>query len=351
MNDSRMDRAIARLVGDRELEASILFPEKPDFATEGFLTHNTDMRARIVRFIMQNVFENPIPLVFSTESLLVGIDSLDRKYYVLQDPGLDIGCWRQISPFGTMELVATDTTTLSSIELLLRTGMSELPDRTKNVCVYCRKKGTDLITCIGCQVGAAHSFCFTPIPHIAWACSDACKDLSLANRLGSFIAVIEPLQKAAMRKRRRMAHEISNLGGGTSSVEGSKRVSRSGRVSGTVDYSFREFDEAISSAIRKSERNDIQLVFQPEPSRTLSREERMALRYQNEAEQHVFMDELSEDPVLPDSLEEANHYVEDVHVLDQSDHLGTDMRDEDAPILEAPSQEQLANVHISDIPI
>jgi len=123
---------------------------------------------------------------------------------------------------------------------------------------------------------------------IPWCCSNACHQLALASILQGFVAEIEPLQKAAARKKRRLASEMSSLqitarDYGESS---SRRVStRGGRVTSGHDYSFRDYDRAISDAIRKSERksadaysSEEEIASHREVSRNLSREERMAMR-------------------------------------------------------------------------
>lgn len=270
-----------KLLSDREFEASILFPmgSVPDLTLGGFLTQSTEIRARLVRFLMQNTFENPVSIpVVSLDSFLLGSDSLNHSYYVLKDTSLDVGCWRFIG--GDFELVATDTAALMSIEIKLRSSMGLLPNRTAGVCCLCRKRvgSSNICICIGCKVGTAHKSCVLS----DWVtCSVECSDLALCNRILAYIEEIEPLQKAAMRKRRRMNHELSNLGL-TTQVSGT-RVSSRGRVSGNVDYSFREFDEAITHAIRKSEKKSNEYIPEYEKqdlvsTKTLTRDERMALR-------------------------------------------------------------------------
>jgi hypothetical protein len=123
---------------------------------------------------------------------------------------------------------------------------------------------------------------------LPWSCSGQCRQSKLANDIALFVAEIEPIQKAAARKKRRLASELSSLQINSRDFDdapsSSRRVStRGGRSASSFDYSFREFDRAISDAIRKSERKSADAESSEEEprqlsSRTLSREERMALR-------------------------------------------------------------------------
>jgi hypothetical protein len=104
--------------------------------------------------------------------------------------------------------------------------------------------------------------------------------------LQSFVEEIEPLQKAATRKRRRLAGELHALqiGSGNFEVDPSSRRASRARATGTVDYSFRDYDKFISHAIRKSEKKSDLTSSEEEGrsrrpvSRVMTREERMALR-------------------------------------------------------------------------
>jgi hypothetical protein len=288
--DSRLDRAIVRLLSDRELEASLLFPHGVDMS-EGFLSLSTDMKARLVRFIMQTVFENPTSLTRGSDDIgfpWVAEDSQGNRYFVIKDTTLEIGCWKQMPNHGQVELIAANTETLSVFLLKLRSGLDS-PARSKHTCIYCKKRSADnaSITCRGCQIGCCHFRCMPPseLSGLPWSCSPTCRELHLIEYLDAFIKEIEPLQKAVMRKRRRLAGEISSLQISTKGFESERRErtsTRERRSSGHIDYSFKDFDRSISEAIKRSERresaeSDEELSPQVRP---VSREERMALRHQ-----------------------------------------------------------------------
>ena len=333
MHDSRMDRAISRLISDRQVEAECLFSrgEALDFVQSGFLSRSADERARTVRFIMQSVFESPQALLsagFKLVDSLIGIDSQLRRYYLIQDTMLDIGCWREIEGSNVVELVATDTPMLSGLVASLKPNIP-IPDWTKNVCTYCRKRivsGTISLLCGGCPTGTCHTSC---VPDLEvydkfWACSPACRDLSLILNFERFIEEIEPLQKAAMRKRRRLASEISALQVHSKfeQATGDSRRSSRGRVSGVVDYSFRDYDQAISNAIRKSEKKsdyyseEDSLYVQP-ATRQLSREDRMLMREKRQDLQDV--DIVREKGVESMEMPNVDTAIDPIEALESAD--------------------------------
>ena len=140
-NDSRMDRAIARLITDRPLEASILFQGRTfaEIESVGFLSLNYEDRARMVRFIMQATFETPHMILQNAEptgTSLVGVDAEGSRYHLLKDTSLEVGCWKEVDKFGSVELIATTTDALLGVSNGLRSPVV-FPDRTKNTCVYC----------------------------------------------------------------------------------------------------------------------------------------------------------------------------------------------------------------------
>jgi len=309
-NDSRMDRAIARLMSDRSLEASFLFGEAnfPDLESHGFLSLDYEQRARVVRFIMQSTFESPHLVLQGADvssSAIVGVDADGSRYFLVKDTSLEVGCWKDIDNHGSVELVATSTDTLITLSNSLRSGTT-LPDRTKGTCVYCRKKvpsNVDSYLCAGCSVGACHTKCMPSeeFNGLHWCCSSDCKQFALAHHLRDFANEIEPQQKAAARKKRRIASELSSLQisakdyGVSESRRRTSTTTRGGRVLGSVDYSFRDYDRAISDAIRKCERKTASEPYSSEEdtaakesSRSLSRDERMAMRNQRLSQyQHV----------------------------------------------------------------
>lgn len=290
-NDSRMDRAISRLLSDRELEASILFREVslPDMSA-GFLSLSTDTRLRVVRFIMQSVFETPNVGINTTDHMRnahVGTDAEGNRYYVLHDTSLEVGCWKESKGTYQVELVATSTDEMSNLATRLKSGVN-LPDRSRNACVYCRKKTSESdIQCMGCGEGPCHFKCMpaSELNGLQWVCSAECRQVHLSNFLAAFVADIEPQQKAAMRKRRRLAGEIHALQINSQDyqAEGLRRSSRERRVVSQPDYSFRDYEKSMSQAIRRSERksdyasSEEEAMYVPSP-RPLTREERMALR-------------------------------------------------------------------------
>ena len=350
-NDSRMDRAIVRLIADRPLEASILLhgSSLPDLESVGFLSLNFEQRARIVRFIMQSTFESPHMVLQGADvssTLVVGADSEGWRYFLVKDKSLEIGCWKEIDNHGSVELIATSTDALITASNALRAS-STLPDRTRDFCVYCRKKvpsNVDSQLCAGCAVGACHSKCLPSkeIDGLSWCCSSDCKQVALANYLRDFANEIEPQQKAAARKKRRIASELSSLQisakdyGVSETRRRASTTTRGGRISSSVDYSFRDYDRAISDAIRKSERKSASEPYSSEedvsykqPSRSLSRDERMALRNQRFVEHEprameqtidVQMSQSDESPEVFDSQEPSG-------VIESDDVGGTNAVD------------------------
>ena len=289
--DSRMDRAITRLLADREFDASILFPYDtiPDL-TNGFLSLSTDTRVRLVRFIMQSVFSAPHVIlsgVTNPSIALVGIDAGGHRYYLLKDSTLEVGCWREVANSGAVELIATSTDIMSSMAASLKADLVH-PERSKGMCTYCRKKiSEEVVTCHGCEYGSCHYKCLpsAELNGIPWSCSSACRQSYLANTIQMFVDEIEPQQKAAMRKRRRLAGEIHSLQihSNDFKTDNSRRSTRGGRATGAVDYSFRDYDKFISHAIKRSERradyasSEEETYIEP-VAKVMSREERMALR-------------------------------------------------------------------------
>ena len=301
-NDSRMDRAIHRLIMDRPIEASILFPGTilPELESVGFLGLSYNQRARVVRFIMQTSFESPNIALQGAEvsgSPIVGTDADGTRYFLVKDSTLEVGCWKEVDQFGSVELIATTTDGLLNVSNTLRSS-SSYPGRTKDTCVYCRKRtqsGIESQLCAGCSVGKSHGKCVpsSELNGLPWCCTRECKQLALSNFLRDFANEIEPQQKAAARKKRRIASELSSLQisakdyGTTDTRRRSTTTTRGGRQSSSVDYSFRDYDKAISDAIRKSERKSMSETYSSEEdtaykqaSRSLSRDERMALRNQ-----------------------------------------------------------------------
>jgi hypothetical protein len=218
-NDSRMDRAIQRLLIDRPIEAAILFQgAPPEIESVGFLGLAYDQRARVVRFIMQATFETPSIVFQGSEvpiSPVVGYDATGSRYFLVKDSTLEVGCWKEVDQFGSVELIATSTDGLLTVSNTLRSSVT-FPDRTKDMCVYCRKRapaGGDSELCSGCITGKCHMKCMPSSEFIGlpWCCTPACRQLALSNYLRDFANEIEPQQKAAARKKRRLASELSSL--------------------------------------------------------------------------------------------------------------------------------------------
>ncbi len=302
--DNRMDRALARLMQDKEFEYSILLERSlgdlKDITETSFvfLSQNAEVRARVLRFLFQvtldNVHSSMYQVVKPTTSV-VGIDRDGFRYYFLSDSNLEIGCWKEIDSVGAVELIATTTegllTSLSALKAKL--DMSEQLI-SKGACSYCRKRTgntSDEVICDGCQVGTCHYRCIpaNELLGFPWTCSGDCRESCALRKLSDLLDQIEPLQRAAMRKRRRLAAEIHSLEISSKDFTNTEnvRTSRRGRhIQGqSVDYSFRDYDKAISDAIRKSERksehsvSDEEYIHYKEPShRPMSRDERMALR-------------------------------------------------------------------------
>ena len=219
---------------------------------------------------------------------VVGVDADGLRYFLLKDTSLEVGCWREASASAVCELIATSTDTIRAVATQLRSTLS-LPDRSKNICVYCRKRVSHpSLNCTACDIGCCHYACLpaAELTNLPWNCSPSCHQLKLANLLQTFVDDIEPQQKAAMRKRRRLQGEISSLRvqDGDVNLDSSSRRTSRGRSATGVDYSFRDYDRLMNEAIRKSERGAEISASEEEivrhNSRVLSREERMALREQ-----------------------------------------------------------------------
>lgn len=289
--DLRLDRAISRLVEEKKLECSILFkPEKIPDLTNGFLSLPTDARLRIIRLILIAAVGASALSVANEKSpgAVIGMDSQGLRYFLLKDSNLEIGCWKESSASMNVELVATSTEALTSIYLSLRSTVIH-PVRSKTECIYCNKKASqNTVTCSGCEFGVCHYSCLpeSELDGLPWVCSSSCRQSHLSRMLQSFVEEIEPLQKAATRKRRRLAGELHALqiGSGNFEVDPSSRRASRARATGTVDYSFRDYDKFISHAIRKSEKKSDLTSSEEEGrsrrpvSRVMTREERMALR-------------------------------------------------------------------------
>ena len=138
---------------------------------------------------------------------------------------------------------------------------------------------------------------------------------------------VEPLQKAAMRKKRRLQSEIKSLqfSDGLAEVSGSSRRLSRGRTSTGVDYSFRDYDRFMNAAIRKSEQKtdfDSSEEDIPKPSTTnLSREERMALRERRQQDFSV-TSHVPHEPSIDESLHEEfleEEYQPDLTIMEQED--------------------------------
>lgn len=347
VQDSKMDRALARLLVDKDTEASFLF--KPDSSPDmspGFLGLPVEQRTRLVRFLMQSVFDTPSSSFTATENPqtpVVGLDAEGRRYFLLVDTSLEVGCWRETPLDGRIELVATSTDIIGTLGGSLRNAIV-LPDRSKSICIYCRKKVNDSsVTCLGCQVGVCHYKCLpaAELSGYPWCCSGDCKQFCLAEALHRFVEDIEPQQKAAMRKRRRLNGELNalHINAPNFEVDSSSRRSTRGRSTGTVDYSFRDYDKLMSDAIRKSERKLEYASSEEEAvpqARPMSREERMALRdrrgtqtgsrehFEAESVSAYRMDSMEPDVERGESVESSQEYheesIEDELAADTSYH-------------------------------
>lgn len=313
-DSSRIDKAFAKLLSDRSMEAVFYFPEGIPDVTQGFSFLPLDTRTRLTRFLIQNVFDSPsssLQASLSEPSPIVGADAEGHRYFLLKDSSLEVGCWREVGRNGVIELLATSTDVITNLAAKLR-GACNPPDRSKTVCVYCRKKmsGTPTI-CKACEKGCCHFSCLpaNELTGLPWCCSDDCRQLRLAISLQEFVDEVEPLQKAAMRKRRRLQTEIRSLqmSDGKADIDtGSRRTSRGRNTSG-FDYSFRDYDRLMTEAIRKSERKtDAYSSEEDIPRATtanLSREERMALRERRH--QEVPLIHTNSAPMQEEEAEEA----------------------------------------------
>jgi hypothetical protein len=334
--DGRMDRALARLMNDREFEYSLLLESTLgplDGITEtsfSYLALPADNRVRVLRFLMQVTLDNPNSALYQSESpptSLVGVDEDESRYFFIMDTSLEVGCWKEVDVFGSLELIATNVEALTAILSGMRSKLSEeLQSISGGTCGYCRKRSSgssDEVVCTGCKKGSCHYRCVPALElqGFSWTCSKACAGMCLVTKLTSLVDEVEPLQRAAMRKRRRLAAEINSLQISTrdTQVSESTRTSKRGRVitsNSSVDYSFRDYDKAITDAIRKSERrsdNSLsdeetphtreQLVYRP-----VSRDERMARRSRSvESEEAVLGHEFRADQDLVDQMGEPGH--------------------------------------------
>lgn len=339
-NDSRMDRAISRLLSDRELEASILFCEDslPDMSA-GFLSLSTDTRLRVVRFIMQSVFETPHFSINNTDHLRnahAGTDADGNRYYVLHDTSLEVGCWKESQGTYQVELVATSTDDIALLATRLKSGVY-LPDRSRNACVYCRKKTSESdIQCMGCGECPCHFKCMpaSELDGLQWVCSADCRQVHLSNFLAAFVAEIEPQQKAVMRKRRRLAGEIHALQINSKDyqTETLRRSSRERRAVIQPDYSFRDYEKSMSQAIRRSERKSDYASSQEEAihvpsSRPLTREERMALREKKQEAMNPHVQ--TQGSIESDEIDYDEDDAASYRPNEQSDYDGGAVTDED----------------------
>jgi hypothetical protein len=306
--DSRIDKAIMKLLAEREMEASFMFPQGLPDLSQGFLALPLEVKTRLIRFLMQGVFDSP-PASFIVGGLpaspLIGMDAESHRYFLLKDSSLEVGLWRELSESGLVQLIATNTDAITTIVQSLRKAVS-LPDRTRTTCVYCRKKvSSQPVVCVGCEIGSCHYSCLPAreLTGCLWACSPDCHQMGLANALQTFVEEVEPLQKAEMRKRRRLQGELNSLRISSSGVEGdssSRRTTR-GRPTSSVDYSFRDYDRLMKDAIKKSERGMYYTSSEEEAPevqrRPMSRDQRMALREsrQESVAQPIYMQEDSGD--------------------------------------------------------
>lgn len=296
--DSRLDRAIARLVDEKEFERSILFSNGiiPDM-TQGFLSLSAEMRLRVVRLVLLTAVSSNSLTVSGEEVItdsMIGIDENGWRYFLLKDSNLEVGCWKESSSHGNVELLGTSLDAIAAFASTLRSAVI-FPQRSKSECIYCSKRASDNpVVCSACMVGTCHYSCLPSdeLNGLPWTCSRFCRQSHLAQYLLNFVEDLEPLQKAAQRKRRRLAGELHALQMGSGSLDqdpSSRRHSRV-RTKGTVDYSFRDYDKSISHAIRRSERKPDYTSSEEEPrsrplTRILSRDERMALRLKHTAQE------------------------------------------------------------------
>jgi hypothetical protein len=289
IDTSRVDKGFARLLSERVVEARILFPNGPPDLSSGINPLPIETRTRLVRFLCQSVFESPSSSMAGSSSSIypvAGIDAQGLRYFLLKDTSLEIGCWRELSRMGPVELVATSTDSISGMVAKLRIDLAT-PSRSKNICVYCRKRVADKpVICKGCETGTCHYACLpsNELNGLPWNCSVECYQLHLSKVLHEFVEEIEPMQKAAMRKRRRLQGELRSLQilEPNPELDRSTRRTSRGRATTGVDYSFKAYDRMVNDAIRKSERGDYVSSSEeeiPRPNtRQLSREERMELR-------------------------------------------------------------------------
>ena len=328
--DPRLDKAIVKLLADRSDEASLLFPGGTPDLTYGFLSMSVDSRARIIRFLMESVFESSSSSVASQPpevTHLLGMDEEYRRYFLLKDSTLEVGCWRELTSSGLVELIATTTDGISNISVSLRKSVS-VPDRARNMCTFCRKRVTEpSIACVGCSGGCCHYKCLPSdqLNGLQWACSNSCYQSHLATSLQTFVAEIEPLQKAEMRKRRRLQGELNSLrisGAGFEDSTADRRTTRGRSVSG-VDYSFRDYDRLMREAIRKSEKKSDYTSSEEEAPlqrpRNMTREERMAMRERRQGEIPSYMPNYDQNESSSDGPSSETNYFEGAPM---AEHIG-----------------------------
>jgi hypothetical protein len=285
LDASRLDRGLYKFLQEKSLESSLLLSHDTPDLSKGLHSLDVESRTRIVRLVFQSALDSPNSSITSSGTQagpLIGKDSTDCRYFLLKDCDLEVGCWKEEVPCGKICLIATTTHALCALVATLRSSRA-LPPQSVDTCVFCRKRlSGDVVSCKACSSGRCHFACLPPdqLVGIEWCCGDSCYQVNLASLIQAFVDEVEPLQKAAMRKRRRLQTEVRSLnisGLDTGSGRGSRARGRT-----DIDYSFRNYDKLMQEAIRKSERGEDVSSSEEEPSRlgprNLSREQRMAER-------------------------------------------------------------------------